>query len=60
MTQKTLDKLPEKVRKQIERYKNAYRLTDNRLSVVAYLHGLEDADVITQYESKILFSYITL
>ncbi len=65
MTEKTLEKLPENVRNEIERLRNYYNGVDTNKSVArtasaSYVKGLRDAGMITENERKTLFIYTTV
>ena len=65
MTQKTLDKLPEKIRKTIELWKD--RIHDDRFDkkiakgeARGYIKALVDTNTISEQEFKTLFCYMTV
>lgn len=70
MTKKLLDKIPVKVRGQIEVYRKDYReakkydkhwiLDETRAMASAYCKGLMDAGLITDRERQLLFTYTTV
>lgn len=68
MVRKVLEKMPDKVLKQIQAYKHDYkkyegdyRLRDTtRACASAYVRGLKDAGLIDNRERQALFTYITV
>lgn len=65
MTQKTLEKLPEVVRKNIEGLRHDYKSNVVNKDVARaqsawYVKGLRDAGFITDRERQILFIYTTV
>lgn len=63
MTQKTLEKLPERVLTHLEQLRTNYRRCNdeaNRLASYNYTLGLRDADLITDRERMTLFIYTTV
>lgn len=70
MTKKTLEKLPVKVRKEIEYLKDLYRgyaqrndylLEGNaRARIAGYVRGLMDCGIISEKERQVLICYTTL
>lgn len=64
ITIKTLDRLPEKYRRQIEAYRARYQRdktnTADKDRANGYITALADAEIITQAEKRLILAYITL
>lgn len=68
MTKEVLDRMPEAVKRQVSLYKQAYNRNKGRASLkgevslkaVGYVNGLKDAGLVTEYEARALFIYITV
>ena len=67
MTEKTLNKVSDLIRKTIENLRTDYKNADTanartlaRAKSFAYTQGLKDAEVITETERKALFIYTTV
>ncbi len=65
-TAELLDRMPETVLRQLRDYKVEYSEADRQLNAYvrrvmrAYTHGLCDAGLVTEQESRMLFSYMTI
>lgn len=66
-TAKTLEKLPSKVREELEILKDLFKESttpalreDNKAQFKGYVRALKDADIITETERKVLFCWFTV
>lgn len=64
LTMRTLDRLPDKYKRQIETYRARYQRdktnTADKDRANGYITALADAEIITQAERRLILAYITL